>query len=153
LIFGFFVFWHFNWPGCPKGTGLDWLSWKDNTYPGCQSFEIKEEGEYPWFGTIKAEYDLTAKTGQWICVRVDADNDAYEWEVMVYWDKTMAHFGLPIRMRSGETYCVKVNPFYCYKERIEEAVVYKAHWCGFGKGGVTAWPVLTIEKENLTTRE
>lgn len=136
---------------CPDR--IVWLSWKDNTVPGCQEFEIREEGEYLWFGTIKAEYDLPVRADDWICVRVDADNNAYNWEVMVYWDKTMAHFGLSMRMRNGETQCRKANPGYYYGERIDKSVVYKAHWCGFGKGGVVARPVLTTERKDLTTRK
>jgi hypothetical protein len=136
---------------CPDGT--DWLSWKDNTYPGCQSFEIREEGEYPWFGSIKAEYDLEVRAGQWICARVEANNDNYSWEVMIYWGETMAYFGLPNGLSTSETRCIKVNPRYYYGETITESVVHKAHWVGYGRGGVTARPILSVENEDLTSRE
>ncbi len=148
---------------------VNWLSWKqDNTYPGCRSFEIKEEGEYDWFGSIKGEYDLKVMPGEYVCVRVDADND-YGWMVMVYYGaradpgddrtenknhkpSTMFQFGSAFWLiRNGETRCSKVLPMYRLGEKVPGPfVVFKVHWAGFGRGGVTATPVITIEQEDIS---
>ncbi len=148
----------------------EWLSWKqDNTYPNCHSFEITEEGENGWFGSIKALYDLEVYPGQYVCVRVDADNDNYGWMVMLYYGaraepgtdraenknhkpSTMFQFGSSFWLiRNGEMRCSKVPPIYHYRKELPGPfVVFKVHWAGFGKGGVTATPHVIISDTDLS---
>lgn len=127
-----------------RDDGLDWISWKEeNTYPHRDTFEIREEGEYGYFGGVKIAYNLPVKQGDWICVRIDTDNPAYEWEVLVYWERTMIGF---IWVKSGEWRCHQIEWLP------EPATLHKIHWIGIGHGGVTAKPTVVISDESLERR-
>jgi len=139
--------------------GLNWLSWKDNTYPHKDTFTIKDEGEYGWFGSIKIGYDIPVRAGQYVCVAVGGDNQNYYWTAFIYLHHTetgaigMVTTGPYNTIPTGGQRCYEVKPLWRVGEGLlTEFVLHKVHLFGEGRGGVTARPVVVVSDESLERR-